>query len=48
MDLTQMQIARIERWVLRLQSYDFKVMHIKGRDNVADSVTPSTTETMPR
>ena len=31
--------ARIERWVLRLQPYDFKVVHIKGRDNIADSLS---------
>ena len=31
--------ARIERWVLRLQQYDFKVRHIRGTDNIADSLS---------
>ena len=31
--------ARIERWVLRLQPYDFEVVHIKGRENTADSLS---------
>lgn len=29
--------ARIERWVLRLQTYKFKVMYIPGKTNIADS-----------
>lgn len=31
--------ARIHRWVLRLQSYRFKVVYIPGRDNIADSLS---------
>ena len=31
--------ARIERWVLRLQPYDFKVVYVKGKDNTADSLS---------
>ena len=31
--------ARIERWVLRLQQYDFQVEHISGRDMIADSLS---------
>jgi len=31
--------ARIERWVLRLQPYDYKVIHIPGRKNIADSLS---------
>ncbi|KAL5013851.1 hypothetical protein ScPMuIL_008121 [Solemya velum] len=31
--------ARIHRWVLRLQSYKFKVVYIPGRDNIADSLS---------
>ena len=31
--------ARIERWVLRLQQYDFHVRHIKGAHNLADSLS---------
>ena len=31
--------ARIERWVLRLQPYKFKVIYIPGKDNVADSLS---------
>lgn len=29
--------VRIERWVLRLQTFDYRVVHIAGKDNVADS-----------
>ncbi|XP_055615582.1 uncharacterized protein K02A2.6-like [Toxorhynchites rutilus septentrionalis] len=29
--------ARIERWVLRLQTFDYRVIHIAGKENVADS-----------
>ncbi|MCG8032586.1 MAG: aspartyl protease family protein, partial [Candidatus Thiodiazotropha taylori] len=31
--------ARIERWVLRLQSYKFTVRYIKGRKNIADTLS---------
>lgn len=31
--------ARIERWVLRLQLFDYRVVHVAGRDNVADSLS---------
>uniref|UniRef100_A0AAV2MLX7 Gypsy retrotransposon integrase-like protein 1 n=1 Tax=Knipowitschia caucasica TaxID=637954 RepID=A0AAV2MLX7_KNICA len=31
--------ARIERWVLRLQPYDFRVVHIAGKFNIADPLS---------
>lgn len=31
--------ARIERWVLRLQSFKFKVIYETGKSNIADSVS---------
>ncbi|KAJ8344863.1 hypothetical protein SKAU_G00290560 [Synaphobranchus kaupii] len=31
--------ARIERWVLRLQPYDFRVVHIPGKTNIADPLS---------
>ena len=31
--------ARIERWVLRLQSYTFEVVHEPGKTNIADSLS---------
>lgn len=31
--------ARIERWVLRLQSYRFKVIHKAGKNNIADPLS---------
>ena len=31
--------ARIERWMLRLQPYRYKVIHIAGSKNIADSLS---------
>ena len=31
--------ARIERWVLRLQPYDFNVIYIRGANNIADPLS---------
>ena len=31
--------ARIERWVLRLQPYEFKVIHLPGKNNIADPLS---------
>ncbi|KAI8122782.1 hypothetical protein CVS40_6534 [Lucilia cuprina] len=31
--------ARIERWLLRLQSFKFKVIYRSGKENIADSVS---------
>ena len=31
--------ARIGRWVLRLQQYEFKVIHVSGKQNVADPLS---------
>ena len=31
--------ARIERWVLRLQSYDYKVVYRPGKGNIADALS---------
>lgn len=31
--------ARIERWVLRLQSYNFKLIYSPGKKNIADSLS---------
>ena len=33
---TSKPCAQIERWVLRLQSYDFKVVYCPGKTNIAD------------
>ena len=31
--------ARIERWVIRLQPYDFRVVYAPGQSNVADPLS---------
>ena len=31
--------ARIERWVLHLQPYEFKVIHLPGKNNIADPLS---------
>jgi len=31
--------ARVERWVLRLQAYDYKVVYRPGKSNIADSLS---------
>jgi len=31
--------ARIERWVLRLQPYRFKVQYVPGKQNIADPLS---------
>lgn len=31
--------ARIERWVLRLQAYNYKVVYCPGKNNIADSLS---------
>lgn len=31
--------ARIERWVLRLQSFDYQVLHVPGSQNIADTLS---------
>lgn len=31
--------ARIERWVLRLQAFDYQISHIPGHQNIADSLS---------
>lgn len=31
--------ARIERWILRLQAYEFKVVYKPGKENIADSLS---------
>lgn len=41
--------ARIERWVLRLQSYNFKIVYVPGKKNIADSLSRlSTSQCLPR
>ena len=32
-------LARIERWVLRLQPYRFKVQYVSGKQNIADPLS---------
>ena len=39
--------ARIERWVLRLQPFNFKVCYVKSRNNIADALSRLTRQ-MPR
>lgn len=31
--------ARIERWVLRLQAFDYRIIFMSGKDNVADALS---------
>ena len=31
--------ARLERWVLRLQQYRFRVQYVPGKQNIADSLS---------
>ena len=31
--------ARLERWVLRLQSYDFDIQYVEGKNNIADPLS---------
>ena len=31
--------ARIERWVLRPQPYEFKVIHLPGKNDIADPLS---------
>lgn len=31
--------ARIERWVLRLQSFDYQIVHVPGSQNIADALS---------
>ena len=31
--------ARIERWVLRLQGYDYKLVYLSGKANIADALS---------
>lgn len=38
--------ARIERWVLRLQPYEFRVVHIAGKNNIADPLSRLLTGTV--
>ena len=40
--------ARIERWVLCLQQYEFDVKHRKGEDNPADVLARMPSTVIPR
>ncbi|XP_055590225.1 uncharacterized protein K02A2.6-like [Uranotaenia lowii] len=42
---TSKPCARIERWVLRLQSFQYKIIHIPGQSNIADVLSRLTTLT---
>ena len=33
---TSKPCLRIERWVLRLQSYSYKIQYVTGKNNIAD------------
>ncbi|XP_030853873.1 uncharacterized protein K02A2.6-like [Strongylocentrotus purpuratus] len=40
--------ARIERWVLRLQQYKYRVVHIAGKSNIADPLSRLLKDDQPR
>ena len=40
--------ARIERWVLRLQSYNYKVVYRPGKNNIADPISRLSTNMDPQ
>lgn len=45
---TSKPCARIERWVLRLQSYKFKVIYKPGKNNIADPLSRLVTTESPQ